>query len=206
LFEKALDFFEEISFKANEIVYTLVYKICASLCNERAIQLGKKSSNQMPKMFFNDIILVNSILHMFMKFHQVENAELIFKEMNKFTLYTYGIMINGYKINNQPDKCLTLFEQMKKKNIIINEPIALALVGACSQIGIRSISENISHNISHFQHDIQLKTSLIDMWVCIIVSFTLIFSLFFRVNLVILIVRKRYFNQFINLMFSPIIV
>ena len=48
----------------------------------------------------------------------------------------------------------------------IDESIGLSLVGACSQIGIRSISQNITHQICHLQHSVQLKNSLIDMWVC----------------------------------------
>ena len=58
-----------------------------------------------------------------------------------------------------------LFEEMKTKKLTVDEPIALALVGACSQIGMRSISEKIVRQMSHLHHDLQLNNSLIDMWV-----------------------------------------
>lgn len=165
LYEKALDLFEEIPLKLDEIMYIIVYNICASLSNQRSIQLGKKTFDKMPKEFLNNTPVVNSLMHMFMNFGQTENAEFLFKKIKTPTLYTYGILMNGYKINDQSDKCLTLFEQMKKQNIKINEPIALALIGACSQIGIHSISQNIAQEISHLQLSLRLKTSLINMWV-----------------------------------------
>jgi pentatricopeptide repeat protein len=165
LFEEALNLFEEIPFQLDEVQYVIVYNACASLCNERAMTLGKKILEQMPKEFLNDIVVISSIIHMLMRFNQVENAEYYIKQIKKFDVYTYGILINGYKINHQPKKCLALFEEMKKKNMKINEAIALSLVGACSQIGIRSISENIIQQISHLQHDPKLKNCLIDIWV-----------------------------------------
>ncbi|CAF4370182.1 unnamed protein product, partial [Adineta steineri] len=40
-FEKALDLFEENSLKLDAIMYIIIYTICASLSNQRCIQLGK---------------------------------------------------------------------------------------------------------------------------------------------------------------------
>jgi pentatricopeptide repeat protein len=163
-----LNLFEQISSKSNEVLYAIVYNTCASLCNERSITLGNKIFHQMPKIFLNDIFVVNSIIHMLMKFGQVEDAERLFKQIKKPDLYTYGVIINGYNINDEPYKCLSLLEEINQQNMIINEPIALSLIGACSQIGIRSISQNIVHQISHLQNNLHVKNSLIDMWVCII--------------------------------------
>jgi pentatricopeptide repeat protein len=175
LFEKALDLFEEVSSRSNEFTYAIVFNACASLCNERAVKSGKRFFLQMPKTFYNNVVVVNSVLHMLMKFGEIENAEHLFSQMKKRTVYTYTIMLNGYKINNQPHQCLALFEQMKQQKMIMDSPIALALVGACSQIGMRSRSENIVRHISHIQDNLHLNTSLIDMWVS---SFTLLMLIF----------------------------
>ncbi|CAF4220872.1 unnamed protein product, partial [Rotaria magnacalcarata] len=42
LSDKALDLFEKNPLKSNEVLYAIVYNACASLSNEKAIQLGKK--------------------------------------------------------------------------------------------------------------------------------------------------------------------
>ncbi|CAF1343104.1 unnamed protein product [Adineta steineri] len=163
-FEKALDLFEENSLKLDAIMYIIIYNICTSLSNQRSIQLGKTIIDKMPKEFLNNTNVVTSLMHMLMNFGQVEKAESFFEQIKNPTLYTYGVLMNGYKNNDQPEKCLTLFEEMKKQNIIIDEPIALALIGACSLTGIRSISQNIAQQISHLKLNLRLKTSLINMW------------------------------------------
>ncbi|CAM4978137.1 unnamed protein product [Rotaria socialis] len=103
-------------------------------------------------------------IHMFMKFDEIEIAKYLFSQIKQHSSYTYGVMINGYKINQEPQKCLSFFEQMKKENITIDESISLSLIGACSQIGIRSICQNIVRQIPLSQSNIYLNTALIDMW------------------------------------------
>jgi pentatricopeptide repeat protein len=100
LFEEALNFFEEIPFERNEVLYIIISKACASLCNERAMALGKKILEQMPKEFLNHIVLVNSIINMLMKFGQVNDAERLFKQVKNKTIVTYGTMMQG-RISNQ---------------------------------------------------------------------------------------------------------
>ncbi|CAM4827283.1 unnamed protein product [Rotaria magnacalcarata] len=139
LSDKALDLFEKNPLKSNEVLYAIVYNACASLSNEKVIQLGKKIFDEMPKRYLHDNVLVNSIIHMFMSFGEIEIAENLFSDIKDKTSYTYGAMIN-------------------------EEPIFLSLIGACSQIGIRSICEHIVRQIPLSQPSIYLQNALIDMW------------------------------------------
>ena len=166
MFEKALELFKKIPLKSNEVLYAIVYNACALLANEETVSVGNRIFQQMPQAFLNDTVLVNSAIRMFMKFGQIEDGERLFSRMKQTTSHTYVIMLNGYNINDEPQKCLSLFEDMKDKNIPISIPIALSLVGACAQIGLRSISQAIVCQIGHLQDDLRVKTSLIDMWVC----------------------------------------
>ena len=170
LCEKALEFIEKIPFKPNDVIYAIVYNACASLLNEKAVSVGNRIFQQMPKAFLNDIVLMNSAIHMFMRFGQIEDGEQLFEQMKHPSSHTYAIMLSGYNINEEPQKCLSFFEEMKKTNVPLSIPIALSLVGACAQIGLRSVSQGIGCQIGHLQDDLRLKTSLIDMWVC---SFTI---------------------------------
>ncbi|CAF1029060.1 unnamed protein product [Rotaria magnacalcarata] len=164
LSEKALDLFEKIPMKPTDVLYTIVYNACASLSNEKAVQLGKKIFDEMPKGYLDNIVLVTSVMHMFMKFGEIEIAEDLFSKIKQHSPYTYGVMIHGYKTHQEPQKCLSLFEQMKKENLTIDEAICVALVGACSQIGIRSICQNIVRQIALPQSKIYVQNALIDMW------------------------------------------
>lgn len=164
--EKALQLFEEISSRSNEVLYTIAFSACAALFDDKSIQLGKPLFHQMPKMFFNDIIVINSAIHMMMKFGEIEIAEDLFSKINKPNTYTYGIMMNGYNINEEPHKCLKIFQQLQQKHIELNEAICISLIGAASQIGMRSVCQSIIPHISNYlQNNIQLNNSLIDMWV-----------------------------------------
>jgi pentatricopeptide repeat protein len=166
LSEKALDLFEYLPFEADQVIYVIVYNACASLANERATKLGKKLLNEMPKRYFNDVIVVNSATHMFMKIGDVKNAEELFSQIKQPTLVTYGVMMNGYKINHQPQKCLQLLEQISEQNIIVNEPISVSLINACAQIGLMSTCQRILKHIPPYLHkNVRVASCLIDMWV-----------------------------------------
>lgn len=162
---RALDLYEKIPWKLNEVAYTILYKACAVLCDDRAMKLGKKAVEQMPKAFLNNPAVTTAVVHMFMQFAEVETAERFAKLIKTPRRHLYGAMISGYKANEQPHKCLTLFDEMKKNGIAVNEPLAQSMVGACAQIGMRTISQAIVQQINHVNHDLQLRSALIDMWV-----------------------------------------
>jgi hypothetical protein len=93
--EKALDLFEKMSVKSNEVVHLIVFNACAALSNERAKTLGKKLLAQMPRSFLEHVNLVNSAVDMLMKFGDVTQAEILFKLLKKKTVVSYGALIQG---------------------------------------------------------------------------------------------------------------
>ena len=158
--------FEEISFELNEVLYAIVYKACAAAVNERAIRLGKKLVERMPRRFFDDVVLIGSMLHMFMKFHEVKCAERYFFQMKKRNAISFGVMLNGYTDNEEPHQALQLFELMKREKINLDEPLAVSLVGACAQIGLRSICQPVVNQIpEHLLSLPRLTSALLNMWV-----------------------------------------
>ena len=142
-YDKTLDFCKRIPTPWSEVQYIIVYKACASLCDETAKTLGKKVLKEMPKSFLDNVVVTTAIIHMLMRFSEVETAERFITRIKRPDRHLYGTLINGYRINEEPHKCLSLFDEMKRKGMTVNEPIALSLVGACAQIGMRSVSEEI---------------------------------------------------------------
>jgi pentatricopeptide repeat protein len=166
--EKALDLFEDLPMEPNRMIYAIVYSACASSCNDRAAQLAMKCLGQMPKSFLNEIVLLGSILQMMMKFGEVEEATRLFSRINKCNMNIYGIMLNGYNLNDEPTRSLKLFERLEKEQkLIIDEPIAVALVVACSQIAVLPVCERIVKSLpAHLaNNNRRVRNVLIDMWV-----------------------------------------
>jgi hypothetical protein len=134
----------------------------------------------MPKIFLNEIVLIGSVLQMLMKFGEVEEATRLFSRMNKCNMHIYGIMFHGYNLNDQPTRTLQLFEQLQKQGkISIDEPIALAIVGACSQIAVLPACQRLVPFLpAYLTEKYRVKTVLIDMWVKNILLLCLLTALF----------------------------
>jgi hypothetical protein len=94
MFDKALDLFEQMPFKPNEAIYTILLNACARLSNDRAKQIGKKLLEQMPNDLNTDRTLTSGI-YMLMNFGDVQGAEDIFEESRKKSIFTYGAMMQG---------------------------------------------------------------------------------------------------------------
>ena len=95
--QKALDLFEIMptELKPNAIMYSILFSVCASLLNQKTIDLAKKLLKEMPKIYYNDIPLMNSAIHMLMKFGDTTYAEHLFVSMKNKNVISYGIMMKG---------------------------------------------------------------------------------------------------------------
>jgi pentatricopeptide repeat protein len=165
--EKVLDLLDEMTVKPDDVTYTVLYNACAHLSNDRAMKIGKKLLNQIPNNFRNNNVVLKSAVHMLMRFGDVTSAEYVFG-MTKKDIASYGVMMNGYNQNNEPLKCVKLFEEMKQQDIKLDEIISVLLIDACSQIGMFSLCVSIVAQIpSHFYGKQRVYTSLIDMWASI---------------------------------------
>ena len=93
--DKSLDLFENISVNPNSAIYTILFKACAHMANERAKDLGRRVLNQIRKKFSNDPVLIDSAVHMLMHFGDVKGAEQLFHSMQKKSVISYGSMMQG---------------------------------------------------------------------------------------------------------------
>jgi pentatricopeptide repeat protein len=164
--EKALGLFEQASSMLNASLHTIIYSTCAALSDDRAITLGKQLLSNMPKIFKDDLVVMGSAIHMLMKIGDVQEAERLFSQLKKRDASSYGVMMNGYNINNEVQKCLKLFEEAKRQKIKIDERIYVLLIGAYSRIGMISMCQEFVRQIStEILNSSRVQNSLIDMWV-----------------------------------------
>ena len=160
-----MDLFEKLPINPNEIIYLLTCQACGRLVDERAIQLGKYLFNRIQNRFPNHIKLLSSLLDMLMRFNDIDSAEQLFDSIKNKNVVTYSVMMNGYNVNNEPNKCFLIFEQMKNDKIIPNEVAYTLLINASSKIGMLSRCRTVSDQIPSFLHDNPcVYRSLINMW------------------------------------------
>jgi pentatricopeptide repeat protein len=202
--EKALDLFDQVSSMPNAKLYIIMYSTCVTLSSDRAITLGRQLLNGMAQVFEDDVIVMGSAIHMLMKFGDVKQAECLFFRMKRRDPSTCGVMMNGYNINDEVQKCLKLFEEAKRQKIKIDERIYVLLIGAYSRIGMISMCEEVVKQITtEVLNSSTVQSSLIDMWVSVLrtvdvesVSSTL---LLIRAKQVPLNKPSECFNRSVNL-------
>jgi pentatricopeptide repeat protein len=166
--DKALDLFEQIPFNLDDIIYIITFNACAQLSNDRAKQIGRKLLNEMSANFRNHNVLITSAIDMLMKFGDVQYAVKLFGMNKKKNIITFGAMMNGYNINNEPLKCLQLLEEIKQHGLILNETVSIILINACARLSMLSRCQSIIEKIPlHFYNNQRIRNSLIHMWVCI---------------------------------------
>ncbi len=210
--DKALDLFEQIPFNLNDISYTIIFNACAQLLNDRAKQIGRKLLDQMPKQFKTNNYIQNSAISMLMKFGDVQSSEKLFQMNKKKDLITYGAMMNGYNVNNEPLKCLQLLEDIKQHGFILDEILSTVLINACARLSMLSKCQSIIDEIpSDLYNNQRIRNSLIHMWVCIHCSdscnngFYPLILFCRREKLVLLKMLRRSLNQLIILILSHIV-
>ena len=164
--QKVLELFPKMTVEPDRVISTLLFNACAKVATPQAIELGENLLARMPDSYCSNPIVMGSAINMLMRFGRVPLAEDLFSRMKKRDVSTYGVMINGFYLNEQPDRCLQLFHVLQQQRIPIDEPIAMSMVGACSQLGIRSTCRDvIDHLPSRTREGIRVKTAMVSMWV-----------------------------------------
>ncbi|CAF1987753.1 unnamed protein product [Rotaria magnacalcarata] len=119
----------------------------------------------MPRNLRNDNIVLTSAIHMLMKFGDIRLAESLFQSIKKKDVYTFGVLMNGYNMNDLSMKCFQILEEMIGENVSPNEIIWSVVIGACSQVRMLSRSQHTIDQIpSEILNKKSIQNSLIRMW------------------------------------------
>ncbi|CAF5073955.1 unnamed protein product, partial [Rotaria magnacalcarata] len=107
--EKAFDLLDEMEIKPDSFTLAILFKACAELVNDRALKIGRKLLDEMPENYRNNVVVLNSAMHMLMKFGDIQSAERIFRSNKKKNIITYNAIIKGYVGNEMFERALDLF-------------------------------------------------------------------------------------------------
>ncbi|CAF1237423.1 unnamed protein product [Adineta ricciae] len=92
--KQAIDLFRQKSIEPNEYTYTILFKICSGLSDQKSMDFGKDLLKTLPNQYRNHTIILNSALHMLMQHGEVDLAEKCFSQMAKDAT-SYGVMMSG---------------------------------------------------------------------------------------------------------------
>ncbi|CAF0725107.1 unnamed protein product [Adineta steineri] len=161
---KAINLFNEIK-NPNEIILNLLFNACAELKTVEALNLAKKSYEKMPKSFRSNHYLLTSLLDASMKCGDTTYAESLFNKTTNKVLPMYGAMMKGYIENNQLNKAIDLFNQIKNPSDIN----VIVLFNACARLGtkealyiVKKVSKEMPEN---FHLNSRLVNSLLDAFI-----------------------------------------
>ena len=165
LSNKALELFNQIK-NPDEVVITILFNACAQLGSAEALDLVKKVCSEMPKSFYSDSHVLTSLLDALIKCGDIKQAELLFSRSTNKVLPMFGVMMNGYNLDNIPLKSLNLFSQMKNGGFKGDIIIYLCIIKSLSKLGDYSLCQSIVKEIPDcFRVNDRISNVLIDMWV-----------------------------------------
>lgn len=169
--EKVIELFSKIE-QPNAVCFNLVFTSCARLTTKDALKIGQNIFSKLPKIYFKNEFIMTSLLDMFIKCDDRNNAEKIFNEMIP-NVVDYGQMMKYFNQKEMPMKTLKLYEKMQRTGVNADSIIYVLVIEACSQIGIQSKCQSIVEKLPPLiKKNIHCQTSLIDMWVSEIHSTT----------------------------------
>ncbi|CAF1052345.1 unnamed protein product [Adineta steineri] len=161
---KTLELYQKLkdeNFKPDKIILNLFFNACAQLKTKNALNLAKNVFDQFV-IKSNDLLY--SILNMFIKCDDLENAEILFDRIDR-DIIAYGSMMKFYNIKNQPLKTLELYQKLKEENLKPTEITFVLLIDACSEIGDLSLSESLVCQIPEsFLSNLYIRNALIDLF------------------------------------------
>ncbi|CAF1931991.1 unnamed protein product [Brassica napus] len=141
----AFDIFKEMILmktQMDEVVVSSMLKICttiASISIGRQIHCFALKSSQIRF----DVALRNSLIDMYAKSGEIEDAFLAFEEMEERDVRSWTSLISGYGRHGNIEKAIDLYNKMEHEGIKPNDVTFLALFSACSHTGETEIAWKI---------------------------------------------------------------
>ncbi|KAE9621966.1 hypothetical protein Lal_00032765 [Lupinus albus] len=113
---------------------TTVISACA---NAGILDFGRQTHAYAQKIGHRlDAYFGSSLIDMYSKSGSLDDAWMIFRQINEPNVVLWTSMISGCAVNGQGRDAIHLFEGMLKQGIIPNEVTFLGVLNACSHVGL----------------------------------------------------------------------
>ena len=94
LANKAIEIFYQID-KPNDIIFVLMFKVCAQLERKEALNLIQSIQSKIPASSYSNPRLLTSLIHALMSCGDVQTAEVFFDKAPVKDVPLYGAMLKG---------------------------------------------------------------------------------------------------------------
>lgn len=124
----------------DEIAILAVLSACADL---GALELGEWIHNYIEKHKLRKIVpLCNALIDMYAKSGNITNALHVFENMKHKTVVTWTTMMAGLALHGLGKEALRMFSHMEKARVKPNEVTFIAILSACSHVGLVGLSRD----------------------------------------------------------------
>lgn len=158
---EALELFNEIRLMhvgIDDIVLCSLLSLCAKMAS---LCLGKQIHSLALKCLPHiDVAMGNSLIDMYSKSGEIEDAKRIFEEMEGKNIITWTTLITGFGRNGYGNEAVSLYKKMEDQGLKPNDVTLLSLLSACSHNGLtgegwnyfnKVVSNyNISPTVEHY--------------------------------------------------------
>lgn len=101
--------------------------------------------------------LGTALIDMYAKCGSITCGYEVFQKISQRDIVTWGVIISGFAIHGQAEKCFQLFNEMVASGTLPNEVIFVAILSACSHAGYVRLGH---HYFNQMVHDFGIKPSI----------------------------------------------
>ncbi|CAL5386266.1 unnamed protein product [Camellia sinensis] len=152
------------SHKPDALTCSFALKACArALARSEATQIH----SQLIRFGFDaDVLLQTTLLDVYAKTGDLDNAHKVFDEMGVRDIASWNALIAGLAQGSRPNEALELFKRSGLEGLKPNEVTVLGALSACSQLGAIREGEKIWNYIKDDKLDacVQVCNAVIDMY------------------------------------------
>ncbi|KAF6175213.1 hypothetical protein GIB67_015898 [Kingdonia uniflora] len=150
--------------RRDALTCSFVLKACSRVL---ALLEAKQIHSQLVRFGFRaDVLLQTTLLDVYAKTGDLDNAKSLFDEMSLKDIATWNALIAGFAQGSRPRDALNLFEIMRLEGLKPNEITVLGALSACSQLGAITEGKRVHAYVQEecLDGNVQVCNVLIDMY------------------------------------------
>ncbi|KAH7443274.1 hypothetical protein KP509_02G028200 [Ceratopteris richardii] len=148
------------------VTFACVLKACGCI---GALHKGRQIHKEISRYgnLQNDVMVGTALVEMYSQLDCLEEAQLVFDELNERDVVLWNAMISGYVENGKAEQALECFNQMQKEGLLPSVVTVTCVLKACGIIGAVDKGKQVHDQIVKrdlLQYDLILGSALVDMY------------------------------------------
>ncbi|KAL0433641.1 UNVERIFIED_CONTAM: Pentatricopeptide repeat-containing protein, chloroplastic [Sesamum latifolium] len=139
--------FVDSGLHGNSQTYVFLLKLCSRTCD---YDLGRQLHGYIvksQKAYDLDVYVETSLVDMYAKCGQIEDARMLFDRMRRRNAITWNTILAGYARNGLGEEAIRLFRMMKRLKVSVNNLTMVSLLRACGLLRALSTGKEVHAQI-----------------------------------------------------------